>query len=148
VKDTDVTVTAFMPGPTDTDFFRRADMGDTKIGTTDKDDPADVAQQAFDAITHGQGKKVTGSLKTKAQGLANKVLPDGTKADAHGASVAFDGRRPWPCRSRTLLRSLDACEDHECDRIQPCPLRRRGRPRAGCAGGAAWSAGRGGQARV
>ncbi|MEV6296247.1 SDR family NAD(P)-dependent oxidoreductase [Streptomyces sp. NPDC051896] len=83
VKDTDVTVTAFMPGPTDTDFFRRADMGDTKIGTTDKDDAADVARQAFDAITHGQGKKVTGSLKTKAQGLANKVLPDGTKADAH-----------------------------------------------------------------
>jgi short-subunit dehydrogenase len=83
VKDTDVTVTAFMPGPTDTDFFRRADMGDTKIGTTDKDDPADVARQAFDAITQGQGKKVTGSLKTKAQGLANKVLPDGTKADAH-----------------------------------------------------------------
>jgi short-subunit dehydrogenase len=83
VKDTDVTVTAFMPSPTDTDFFRRADMGDTKIGTTDKDYPADVARQAFDAITQGQGKKVTGSLKTKAQGLANKVLPDGTKADAH-----------------------------------------------------------------
>jgi short-subunit dehydrogenase len=83
VKDTDVTVTAFMPGPTDTDFFRRADMGDTKVGTTDKDDPADVARQAFEAITRGRDKAVTGSLKTKAQGVANKVLPDSAKAAIH-----------------------------------------------------------------
>ncbi|GGW10836.1 oxidoreductase [Streptomyces capoamus] len=83
VKDSGVTVTVFMPGPTDTDFFRRADMGDTKIGTSDKDDPADVARQAFDAITKGRAKAVTGSLKTKAQGLANKVLPDSAKAAAH-----------------------------------------------------------------
>jgi short-subunit dehydrogenase len=98
VKDTDVTVTAFMPGPTDTDFFRRADMGDTKVGTTDKDDPSDVARQAFDAIMHGRGKKVTGSLKTKAQGMANKVLPDGAKAALHrsmaepGTAEDTDGR--------------------------------------------------------
>ncbi|MFI5976057.1 SDR family NAD(P)-dependent oxidoreductase [Streptomyces sp. NPDC051452] len=83
VKDTGVTVTAFMPGPTDTDFFRRADMGDTRIGTMEKDDPADVARQAFEAITHGRQKKVTGSLKTRAQGLANKVLPDRAKAALH-----------------------------------------------------------------
>ncbi|MGA5036673.1 SDR family NAD(P)-dependent oxidoreductase [Streptomyces capoamus] len=83
VKDSGVTVTVFMPGPTDTDFFRRADMGDTRIGTSDKDDPADVARQAFDAITKGRAKTVTGSLKTKAQGLANKVLPDSAKAAAH-----------------------------------------------------------------
>ncbi|MGW5373558.1 SDR family NAD(P)-dependent oxidoreductase [Streptomyces sp. NPDC004009] len=83
VKDTGVTVTAFMPGPTDTDFFRRADMGDTKIGTTGKDDPADVARQAFDAITRGRAKKVTGSAKTKAQGVAGKVLPDSAKAAMH-----------------------------------------------------------------
>ncbi|SFY52957.1 Putative ketoacyl reductase [Streptomyces sp. F-1] len=43
VKDTDVTVTAFLPGPTDTGFFRRADLGDTKLGTMEKDDPDDVA---------------------------------------------------------------------------------------------------------
>ncbi|MEV8550771.1 SDR family NAD(P)-dependent oxidoreductase [Streptomyces glaucescens] len=84
VKDTGVTVTSFMPGPTDTDFFRRAGMADdTRIGTTKKDDPAQVAEQAFEAIVKGETKTVAGSLKTKAQGLAGKVLPDGIKAVAH-----------------------------------------------------------------
>ncbi|MFJ8032453.1 MULTISPECIES: SDR family NAD(P)-dependent oxidoreductase [unclassified Streptomyces] len=98
VKDTDVTITVFMPGPTETDFFRRADMGDTKVGTSEKDDAADVAGQAYDAIMHGRGKKVTGSLRTKAQGLANKVLPDSAKAALHrsmaepGTAEDTDGR--------------------------------------------------------
>ncbi|QLJ02293.1 SDR family NAD(P)-dependent oxidoreductase [Streptomyces sp. NEAU-sy36] len=83
VKDTDVTVTAFLPGPTDTDFFRRADLGDTKLGTMEKDDPDDVARQAYEAIVRGRATSVTGSLKTRAQALANKVLPDGVKAAVH-----------------------------------------------------------------
>ncbi|MFC9001134.1 SDR family NAD(P)-dependent oxidoreductase [Streptomyces rochei] len=84
VKDTGVTVTAFMPGPTDTAFFDRAGMADnTRIGTMKKDDPAQVAEQAFEAIMAGETKAVTGSLKTKAQGLAGKVLPDGVKAATH-----------------------------------------------------------------
>ncbi|MEU1573293.1 SDR family NAD(P)-dependent oxidoreductase [Streptomyces collinus] len=84
VKDTGVTVTTFMPGPTDTDFFDRADMADdTRIGTAGKDDPAQVAEQAFEAIVKGEKKAVTGSWKAKAQGLAGKVLPDGVKAAAH-----------------------------------------------------------------
>ena len=44
LKDTGVTVTCLMPGATDTDFFERADMLDTKVGQRQKDDPADVAQ--------------------------------------------------------------------------------------------------------
>ncbi|MEU4081502.1 oxidoreductase [Streptomyces venezuelae] len=83
LKDTRVTVTALMPGPTDTDFFRRADMGDTKVGQGDKDDPAQVAEQGLDALFAGKDKVVAGSLKTKAQGLANKVLPDSLKAEGH-----------------------------------------------------------------
>ncbi|MFC7844778.1 SDR family NAD(P)-dependent oxidoreductase [Streptomyces sp. NPDC057382] len=84
VKDTGVTVTSLMPGPTDTDFFERAGMADdTAIGTMEKDDPAQVAEQAFEAIMRGEKKVVTGSLKTKVQGLAGKVLPDGVKAVAH-----------------------------------------------------------------
>ena len=46
LNDTGVTVTSLMPGPTDTEFFERADMLDTKVGTGDKDDPADVAREA------------------------------------------------------------------------------------------------------
>ncbi|MBJ6623030.1 SDR family NAD(P)-dependent oxidoreductase [Streptomyces rochei] len=83
VADTGVTVTSFMPGPTETDFFRRAGMTDTKVGTMDKDDPAQVARQAYDAVMKGRGKLVTGSAKTKAQGVADKVLPDRVKAAVH-----------------------------------------------------------------
>lgn len=83
LKDTPLTVTALMPGPTETDFFRRADMGDTKVGQGEKDDPAQVAEQGLDALFAGKDKVVAGSLKTKAQGLANKVLPDSLKAEGH-----------------------------------------------------------------
>ncbi|MET9634967.1 SDR family NAD(P)-dependent oxidoreductase [Streptomyces virginiae] len=64
LKDTDLTVTALMPGPTDTDFFRRADMGDTKVGQGEKDDPAQVAEQGLDALFAGKDKVVAGSPAT------------------------------------------------------------------------------------
>jgi short-subunit dehydrogenase len=83
LKETNVTVTSLMPGPTDTNFFARADMQDTKVGRAKKDDPAQVAKQGFEALMAGKDKIVAGSTKTKAQGVANKVLPDKLKAAAH-----------------------------------------------------------------
>jgi uncharacterized protein len=83
LKDTGVTITSLMPGPTETNFFHRADMDDTKVGTSAKDDPAQVAAQGFEALMKGTDKLVAGSVGTKAQGLANKVLPDKLKAAAH-----------------------------------------------------------------
>lgn len=84
LKDTDVTITSLMPGPTETAFFERAEMAeDTKVGRQQKDDPAQVAAQGFDALMSGRAKLTAGSVKTKAQGVANKVLPDRVKAAAH-----------------------------------------------------------------
>ncbi|WP_460446250.1 SDR family NAD(P)-dependent oxidoreductase [Angustibacter aerolatus] len=83
LKDTEVTITALMPGPTDTNFFHRAGMDDTPVGQGSKDDPAQVAAQGFQALMAGKPKLVAGSLKTKAQGVANAVLPDKLKAAAH-----------------------------------------------------------------
>jgi short-subunit dehydrogenase len=84
LKDTGVTVVSFMPGPTDTDFFRRAGMADdTRVGTMEKDDPAEVARQAYEAVAKGREKVVTGSLRTRAQGVAGRVLPDAVKARMH-----------------------------------------------------------------
>ncbi|MFJ5934666.1 SDR family NAD(P)-dependent oxidoreductase [Streptomyces sp. NPDC093071] len=83
LEDTAVTLTSLMPGPTETDFFHRADMDDTKVGQQDKDDPAQVARQGLDALFAGKDKIVAGSVKTKAQAAANKVLPDSLKAEAH-----------------------------------------------------------------
>ncbi|MEV4195740.1 SDR family NAD(P)-dependent oxidoreductase [Streptomyces toxytricini] len=83
LADTGVTLTSLMPGPTETDFFRRAGMEDTAVGRQDKDDAAQVARQGLDALFAGKDKVAAGSAKTKAQALANKVLPDSVKARMH-----------------------------------------------------------------
>jgi uncharacterized protein len=83
LKDTGVTVTALMPGPTDTNFFHRAEMDDTNVGAGPKDDPAVVAKQGFEALMKDKEKVVAGSTKTKIQGAAAKVLPDKAKAEMH-----------------------------------------------------------------
>ena len=83
LADTGVTVTALMPGPTDTNFFHRADMDDTRVGAGSKDDPAQVAEQGIKALLDGKEKVLAGSAKTKAQAVASKVMPDRAKAEMH-----------------------------------------------------------------
>ena len=83
LSDSGVTVTSLMPGPTDTNFFHRAEMDDTKVGAGTKDDPAQVAEQGFEALMKGKQKVVAGSAKTKTQGAMSKVLPDKAKAEMH-----------------------------------------------------------------
>lgn len=83
LNDSNVSVTALMPGPTDTNFFHRAEMDDTKVGAGTKDDPAQVAEQGFEALMKGKQKVVAGSAKTKTQGAMSKVLPDNAKAEMH-----------------------------------------------------------------
>jgi short-subunit dehydrogenase len=83
LKDTDVTVTSLMPGPTETEFFERAEMLDTPVGEEEKDDPAEVARQGFDALMAGKEKVVGGSFKNKAQTVLGKVVPDSVKAEMH-----------------------------------------------------------------
>jgi short-subunit dehydrogenase len=83
LKDTGVTITALMPGPTETEFFARAGMEDTKVGAEAKDDPAEVARQGFEALMAGKEKVVAGSLKNKLQTAVAGVIPDSTKAEMH-----------------------------------------------------------------
>lgn len=82
LKDTGVTVTCLMPGATDTEFFDRADMEDTKVATGKKDDPAFVARVGFEAMMQGEGDVVTGA-KNKIQAVAASVLPSGVLAERH-----------------------------------------------------------------
>lgn len=80
LRDTAITVTALMPGPTDTNFFGRAKMVDSLMGKMRKDDPAQVARQGFEALMQGDQKVVAGSALSKVMGAANRVLPDTVKA--------------------------------------------------------------------
>jgi uncharacterized protein len=83
LQDTGVTVTALLPGPTDTEFFERAGMEDTRLGSADKDDPADVAREGFEALMAGKERAVSASLSTKLQGRGSRFLPDSAKAAMH-----------------------------------------------------------------
>jgi short-subunit dehydrogenase len=82
VKDQGITVTCLMPGATETDFFERADMLDTKVGTGKKDDPADVAKVGFEAMMRGDGDVVSG-WKNKLQTAIAAVTPSGILAEQH-----------------------------------------------------------------
>jgi short-subunit dehydrogenase len=82
LKDTGVTVTCLMPGPTETEFFERADMLDTKVGQQKKDDPADVARAGFKAMMKGEGDVVSG-WKNKLQTAIAAVTPAGMLAEQH-----------------------------------------------------------------
>ncbi len=81
LKDTGVTVTALMPGATETNFFHRAGLDDTKVGADKKDDPAEVAKQGFEALMAGKDSVLAESLKTKIQGAVSQVLPDTVTAE-------------------------------------------------------------------
>src|SRR5512145_3351153 len=74
LKDTGVTVTCLMPGATETEFFERADMLDTKVGQGKKDDPADVARTGFKAMMNGEGDVVSG-WHNKLQSAIALVTP-------------------------------------------------------------------------
>jgi short-subunit dehydrogenase len=83
LKDAGVSVTALMPGPTDTNFFQRAEMEDTKAGSNQKDDPAEVAKQGFEALMAGKDEIIAGSLLTKVEGAVSQVLPETLKSEVH-----------------------------------------------------------------
>jgi short-subunit dehydrogenase len=84
---TKVTVTVLQPGATDTPFFARAGMLDTKIGQAKKDDPAMVAEKGFQAMMKGSSDITTG-LKNKIQAAVANVVPNELLAKAHRTIAA------------------------------------------------------------
>ncbi|HYE42117.1 MAG TPA: SDR family NAD(P)-dependent oxidoreductase [Caulobacteraceae bacterium] len=84
LKDTGVTVTALQPGPTETNFFERAGLDDTRVGQSDmKSDPADVAKEGFEALMAGKDHVVAGVMNKVQTGMA-ALMPDKGKAAVHG----------------------------------------------------------------
>jgi short-subunit dehydrogenase len=82
LKDTGVTVTCLMPGATETEFFERADLMDTKVGTAEKDSPLTVAKDGFNAMMSGEGGVVSGWHNKMQIAMAN-VVPSETLARQH-----------------------------------------------------------------
>lgn len=82
LSETNITVTCLMPGATETEFFRRAHMLDTKVGTEEKDDAAMVAQTGYRAMLKGESDVVTG-MKNKIQSAVANVVPNEVLAKQH-----------------------------------------------------------------
>lgn len=87
LKDSGVSVTALMPGATETNFFHRAGADDTKLGRSEKDDAAEVAKQGFEALMAGDDHVVAGSFKNKLFAAAGHALPDPLVAKAHAGAA-------------------------------------------------------------
>jgi short-subunit dehydrogenase len=86
LRDSGVSVTCLKPGATETEFFHRAEMEDTKVGQAKKDDPADVAKAGWQAMLKGEASIIYG-LKNKMQVAAAEVMTDATTAKLHRAQA-------------------------------------------------------------
>jgi short-subunit dehydrogenase len=91
MKDTGVTVTCLMPGATETDFFERADMLDTKVGQAKKDDPAMVAKKGFDAMLKAVlfGKKQILSVPGAVAALSQLLQASASLTARCASSIAI-----------------------------------------------------------
>jgi uncharacterized protein len=96
LRDTGVTVTALMPGPTDTDFFGRAGMDGTVVDDMAKDDPADVARDGIEALLDGEDHVVAHSWRNKVQAGLLKGMPEAAKAASHARMTKPRSGEPQP----------------------------------------------------
>jgi short-subunit dehydrogenase len=87
LKDSGVTVTCLMPGATETEFFERADMLDTKVGTEKKQSPDEVAKLGFDAMMKGDGDVIAG-WNNKLRAAISHILPLSVLAEQHRKMAA------------------------------------------------------------
>jgi len=82
LRDTAVSVTCLMPGATETEFFERADMLDTKVGAGKKQGPEEVAKQGFDAMMSGDAEVITG-WQNKLRAAISHMMPATLAAEQH-----------------------------------------------------------------
>lgn len=81
LKDSNITVTVLLPGATDTDFFSKAKMEESKIvQESTLADPVKVAQDGYNALMAGEDKVISG-LKNKAMVGISHVISDEMAAE-------------------------------------------------------------------
>jgi len=102
LADTGVTVTCLMPGPTDTAFFERADMLDTKVGAQKKQPADEVARVGFEAMMRGDGDVVTG-WSNKLRAAMAHILPAEALAEQHKKMAAPGTAQKTPKPSRAAM---------------------------------------------
>lgn len=92
LSDTGVTVSCLMPGPTETEFFERAHLTDTKVGTDKKQPAEEVAKVGFDAMMSGDASVIAG-WKNKLQATLANLVSNERLAEQH-RKMAEPGTAP------------------------------------------------------
>ena len=69
-----------LPGKTDTDFFNKAQMEDSKMMEQSGADPAEVAKDGYEALMAGDDMVISG-FKNKAMVGMSNITPDHLVAD-------------------------------------------------------------------
>jgi short-subunit dehydrogenase len=93
LQDTGVTVTALLPGRTDTDFFYKAHMTDTKeYQDHELADPAEVARDGYEALMSGEARVISGAQNKMMVGMMN-VMTDNASAASMKKNLA-DSDKP------------------------------------------------------
>jgi short-subunit dehydrogenase len=87
LKGLGVTVTCLMPGATETEFFERADMMDTKVGTEKKMSAAEVAKMGFEAMQKGDADVIAG-WQNKLRAAMAHIMPSTASAEQHRKMAA------------------------------------------------------------
>jgi short-subunit dehydrogenase len=79
LKDKNITITALLPGATETDWWDKANARDTKAGSEEKATPEAVAKVAFEALMKGEDKVIEG-LMNKVQVMSGNIIPEQVSA--------------------------------------------------------------------
>ena len=81
IRDSEVTLTCLCPGPTDTEFFSRADANESRVAQTDSmlQDPAEVAENAYKALMKGERVHISGGMN-KALTFLRRLMPESMQA--------------------------------------------------------------------
>ncbi len=87
LKNSGITVTCLMPGATETEFFERADLMDTKVGQSKKEDPAIVAERGFKAMMDGDAEVISGWMN-KMRAAMGSIMPAQVTAEMHRKMAA------------------------------------------------------------
>ena len=129
LRDSSITVTALQPGPTDTDFFHRAGMDNTKVGQKGKEEsqPDDVAHQGIEALLAGDDHVYAASTTTKLEGKLANLVPGALKGAMHekmAKPLADEGQKVDPLtgiRRQHVNAQGKARRQSEVPRVQQSP---------------------------
>ncbi|HRO43760.1 MAG TPA: SDR family oxidoreductase [Flavipsychrobacter sp.] len=123
LKDHNISVTALLPGATDTDFFDKAGMLNTKeYHENATGDPAAVAEAGYKAMMNGDEKVVSEGLKNKMMANMANVMPDSMIAsnmrENHMKNIDGSEGKEGASQGESVRQAANSSARNPSDRIE------------------------------